>query len=1327
MMLPEPEPVPVPKPVDADWLVLKDAVTRFENAWRQGPRPRIEDYLPVDVTLRSRVLIELAHIELELRLKAGEAAGVEEYLHHFPELAGDKSVLIELITAEYELRRRRESRLPLEEYVRRFPQLQAELPALLGPLTADEGSKRGVRPSAEATPEVAGYEVLDLLGRGGMGIVYKARQHSLDRPVALKFLPQECARDPAWLARFRREARTASALNHPHICTIYDTGQSEGRPFLSMELIEGRTLESLIGGRLAVDELAELFGQAARALAAAHAAGVVHRDVKPANLMVRDDGILKVLDFGLARRLPESKSQRTKSSSLSTDVGASRAGTVLYMSPEQARAEPVDAATDIFSLGLVIYELATGQHPFCADSEVGVLHAIIAQSPVPPSRLNPEIPASLEALTQHMLAKDPRLRPTALEVEEALTELAAKLPGELGGQRVDLASHPTVGRQQELAALRAGWRQASGGRGSLLCVTGEPGLGKTTLVETFLQELASSGRIFSLARGRCSERLAGAEAYLPFLEALDNLLQGEGGASAAQAMKLLAPTWYVQLMPLAAGDTSLARVLTEAKAASQERLKREFGVFVQELSRQRPLVMFLDDIHWADPSSVDLLAFLGSRCSECRLLIVLAYRLSDLLRSEHPFGPVKLELQGRGICREVAVPFLSRDDLAQYLSLEFAGHQFPEELATVLHGRTEGNPLFMVDLLRYLRNRGVIVQDQGRWALVRAMPDLKRELPESVRSMIQRKVAQLGVADRNLLMVASVMGPEFGSVGVSQVLRRETADVEDRLAVLESVHGMVRLVGERRLPDGMVTVRYRFVHVLYQNALYAAIPPTRKATWSAAAAQALLDHYLEQSGERAADLAVLFEVARDPAHAADYYLIAAENAIRIFAHHEAITLARRGLAQSQTLPDTERASRELLLQLTLGMQLQLTIGYATPEVESIYTRACDLCETLPDAPPLFRVLWGLWMYYEVGSKLGKSRGLAERLFALAQNAHDTNLLIQAHVAFAVTTFSLGELAATREHAEQGIALYDKKKHNSHMHIYGQDPGVACLAFGAVAHWLLGYPDQAAKRSHEAIVLGKELGHPTSHALAHYFATMVRQYCRQVSAVRDGAQATRAISTEHGLALWLANSLIMGGWARSQEASIRGQESGSRTRQLRITSLTPETRLLTPETGAWCANGIDMIRQGLTDWLATGAETHRTYFLGLLAEALGSGGQIEDGLEVITNALTTMHDTGTVFHAAELHRLQGEFLLRKESSEPTTREAEGCFHRAIAVARSQQAKSLELRAAMSLTRLYQQQNHQAEARPILAECYHWFTEGFATPDLQDAKALLEQVS
>jgi predicted ATPase len=1294
-MLPGPEQAALPRA--EDWSVLKDAAKRFEHAWRQGPRPAVDDYLPPDDELRGRVLVELVHIDLELRLKAGEAARVEEYLDRYADLAADRAVVLDLIAAECEFRQRREPELDPDEYVQRFPQYRAELPEQIIQTTlAGVGANPpATDPRTEAPPAVTGYEIESLLGRGGMGRVYKARQVSLDRPVALKFLPQECTRDPMWLERFRREARTASALNHPHICTIYDTGEVAGRPFLSMELIEGKTLEEFVGQRRPVEELARLFGQAAKALAAAHAAGVVHRDLKPANLMVRHDGIVKVLDFGLARRLPGAKARRPGQDAKSTDPGT-RVGTLLYMSPEQARAERVDTATDIFSLGLVLYELATGQHPFSADSEVEVLQAIVAHAPVPPARLNPEVPAALDAFIQAMLAKDPRLRPTALEVEAALNQLTMKAPRGFGGRRGVQGRPPTVGRKEEWAALRAAYEEAAAGHGLVLCVTGEPGLGKTTLVENFLDELLTDNHSCCLAHGRCSERLAGAEGYLPFLEALDSLLHGEGGAAAAQTMKLLAPTWYVQLVPMAADDPSLVRVLADAKDASQERRKREFAAFLEEIARQSPLVVFLDDIHWADPSSVDLLTYLGHKCAEWRLLLVLTFRPSDLLRSQHPFGPVKLELQGRSVCREIALPFLSRDDFDRYVALAFAGHQFPDEFAATLHARTEGNPLFMVDLVRYLRDSGVIVQDQGRWALVRALPDLRRELPESVRGMIQRKVDQLSAADRQLLMAASVQGPEFDSVVVATLLGRDAADVEERLDVLERVHVMVRLVREQTFPDRTLTLRYGFVHVLYQNALYAALQPTRKAAWSAAAARALQKHFGEKSGALAADLAVLFEAARKHEEAADYFLMAADNAARMFAHHEAVALARRGLALIESLPDTpDRARRELPFHVTLGIQLQVVQGYAAPAAGRSYARARALCEQLHDDSLLFLVLWGLWMFHEVRSDLAKALELGELLFALGQKSDDPAWLMQARMALMVTSLSVGNPAATREHAEEGAALYDPKRHASHKHLYGQDPKAACLSFGAVSLWLLGYPDQARQRSREAVALGEELGHPTSRALARYFDTLVRQYCRDAAAVEEGAAATTALGTEHGLSLWLANGLVMRGWALAAQGAS--------------------------------ASGIAMLRQGLADWVATGAETHRTYFLGMFAEALGWGGQIEDGQEVLAEALAMVECTGTVFHAAELHRLQGEFLLRRQATADAFHEAEACFRRALATAQGQKAKSLELRAATSLARLYQKLNRPADARLALAQCYDWFTEGFDTPDLREAKSLLEEVA
>jgi tetratricopeptide (TPR) repeat protein len=352
-------------------------------------------------------------------------------------------------------------------------------------------------------------------------------------------------------------------------------------------------------------------------------------------------------------------------------------------------------------------------------------------------------------------------------------------------------------------------------------------------------------------------------------------------------------------------------VREEAKVASQERLKRELATFLQEVARLQPLVLFLDDLHWADASTVDLLAYVGGKCAAMRLLLVLSYRPSDLLLSQHPFLHVKLELQGRGVCRERLLGFLSRADLERYLAREFPEHGFPAEFAVLIHARTEGNPLFMVDLLRYLRERGVIAQEQGRWALTQSDADIRQELPESVRSMIQRKIDQLSEADRRLLVAASVQGYEFDAAVVAKALALEAAGVEEQLEGLERVHAFVRRLEEREFPDATLTLRYRFEHVLYQNALYALLTPARKTSLSIAVAEVLLGYYGEQSAAVASELALLFEAGRDFARAADSFVVAAQNAARVYANQEAVILLGRALANAERLRGPARHSRIL--------------------------------------------------------------------------------------------------------------------------------------------------------------------------------------------------------------------------------------------------------------------------------------------------------------------------------------------------------------------------------------------------------------------------------
>jgi predicted ATPase len=701
-------------------------------------------------------------------------------------------------------------------------------------------------------------------------------------------------------------------------------------------------------------------------------------------------------------------------------------------------------------------------------------------------------------------------------------------------------------------------------------------------------------------------------------------------------------------------------------------------------------VLFFDDLHWADASTVDLLAYVGRHCQGLRVLVVVTYRPTELLLGPHPFHRVKLELQGRGVCTELPLGFLGRADVERYLALAFPGHVFPADFAGLVHARTEGSPLFLAGLLGYLRERGVVAERGGRWVLARELPDLWQELPESVRGMIQRQLERLGADDRRLLAAASVQGHEFDSAVLAGALGRDPAEVEERLQALDRVHGLVRLVREDEFPDRALTLRYAFVHGLYQQALYGDLSPSRRAALGVALARVLEGHHREGSPAVAAELACLYEVGRDFARAARQFRLAAENAARVFAHREAVGLARRGLRLLEALPETpERDALELPLQTTLGLQLQVTEGFAAPAAGQAYTRARVLCQRAPGSPPLFPVLWGLWLSSKVRSELARALQLAEELQALAQQHGDPALALQAHQALAMTSFCRGEPAVTLRHMEQATALYDLERHRTNSTVFGQDPGVACKAFGAVALWLLGYPDEARRQSEAALELSHRLEQPSSQTLALHFAAMLHQLRGDVPRAGACADACGVFAAEHGFSFWMAGGAVMSGWALAA--------------------------------GGVADEGVARLRRGLRDWQATSSLTYRTYYLGLLAEVLAGQGQVAEAGRVLEEALALARRTGEGLYEAELLRLRGELLLRGPG-EPAAAEAH--FRQALEVARQQGAKSLELRAAISLARPGRPLGAPGEARARLAETYGWFTEGLQTPDLQEARGLLE---
>jgi len=708
-----------------------------------------------------------------------------------------------------------------------------------------------------------------------MGEVYRAHDPRLGRDIALKVIRRALVTDSGAeegaLERLLREATLASALNHPNIVTIHETGTVGADRYIAMELVEGRTLRQLAADGLPLERAISIARQIAEALAVAHAAQIVHRDIKPDNVMVRPDGYIKLLDFGLARLHHAAVSAGPTGPA--TDPGLI-IGTIGYMAPEQARGETVAPEADIFAFGAMLYEITTGRHPFMAASQLGTLHALMWETPEPPSLVNPELPRALDQLILETLQKDARLRPGAGEVLYRLglahdSSIATSLSAVTVSHRTARSSRAVVGRDLEMDALLHEFERADRGKGRVVVLSAEAGVGKTTLLDAFVRLLEDRGEAVRVGRGRCSERLAGSEAYLPVLEVLDSLQHNEKHGSLSRLIRALAPSWYVQIMPPTENDSSAARLAADTAIGSQERLKREIAALLEEVARMHPVVLCFDDVHWADPSTTDLIGYLAHRIDDMRLLVIVTCRPSELAQAKHTFLPLKLDLIARGSCREIVPGHLDEAAIGQYLALQFADHSFLAGFAAVIHQRTEGHPMFVVDLLRDLRRRQVLRQQDGQWIVTEDLAALERAMPESVRSLVQRKIDALDDRDRRLLGAASVQGVDFDTAILSAVLERPEEEIEDRLERLEREHALVRFVDEQEAANRTLTLRYRFAHHIYHNAFDVSLRATRRAALSRAVAQQLIARLGGQPCDCAADIALLRESARENVRAAE--------------------------------------------------------------------------------------------------------------------------------------------------------------------------------------------------------------------------------------------------------------------------------------------------------------------------------------------------------------------------------------------------------------------------------------------------------------------------
>jgi predicted ATPase len=813
-------------------------------------------------------------------------------------------------------------------------------------------------------------------------------------------------------------------------------------------------------------------------------------------------------------------------------------------------------------------------------------------------------------------------------------------------------------------------------------------------------------------------------------------------------LRQYAPLWLAQ-MPSLIQPTEREGLQHQLMGSTPERMLREIAQAVETLTVERPLVLVLEDLHWSDYSTLAFISFLARRRESARLMIVGTYRPVEVLANDHPLRAVTQELQMHRQSEELALGFLTKEDVTEYLAVRFRrapsplagkgqdGEALRQErsrrpplpnplprgerettpstmslpaLAQAIHHRTEGNPLFMVTVVDDL-----LVQENldSHVAEIHA--------PATIRQMIERQFDRLSSHEQQLLEVASVVGVEFSAAAVAVDAEPTVAAVEASCAVLARRGQFVRASGAVEWPLGTVAARFSFLHALYQAVIYERVTAGRRTLLHQQIGERLEAAYGKRAEEIAAELAVHFAEGRDYPRAVHYLKHAGENALRRNAHREATLHFMRGLKLLTTLPDTlERAQQELVLQAALGEALMVTKGFAAPEAERAYARAWELCQRVGETPQLFPVLSGLRLFHMARAEWQSARELGEQLLRLAQKVQDPALLLGAHHAMGDTVYLQGELTRARMHQEHAIALYHPEQHHALAFGQGYDLGVDALAHGAWILWYLGYPEQALQRSHAALALARKLSHTYSVAHALWCAAWLHQLRREAYATQEQAEATIALATEHGFAGELLWATIHRGWALVEQ----GREE----------------------------EGIAQMHQGLTALHTTGADVFRPGWLAVLAEAYAKVGRAEKGLGLLTEALALTERNGERLHEAELYRIKGALTLQKfqvssfefqvqisqkakvkgqkaKMSNPqpltpnTQGEAEACFHKAIEVARKQQVKSLELRAVLSLSRLWQQQGKQKQARQMLAAMYGWFTEGFDTKDLQEAKALL----
>jgi DNA-binding winged helix-turn-helix (wHTH) protein len=853
----------------------------------------------------------------------------------------------------------------------------------------------------------------------------------------------------------------------------------------------------------------------------------------------------------------------------------------------------------------------------------------------------------------------------------AVTE--TDIPARSAVARATSSPRPLVGREQELARLHQWNASVQHGTRRIVFVAGEAGIGKTALAGAFVSETAARGNLL-VGHGQCIEHYGAGEAYLPILEALGRVGREHAGLL-VDVLRQYAPTWLAHLPSLASEAE-----MQPATPVTPARMLRELADALEILTARDPLVLVLEDLHWSDSATLEWLAYAARRADRARLLVLGTYRPVEAVLHNTALRRLTAELRQHPQCAELVLDYLSRDAVEAYVRERCGSIPGLRELADVLHRRTGGHPLFLTTIVDELMRNGLEVSADAI--------AVANVTPASVRQFIEHRFEQLSRADKAILEGASVAGDPFSVAVVAAATSVPEAAIEARCAAWAREGQFLVADGNVTWPDGVLSPRYRFRHALYPEAVYAAISPERRAHLHLQIGERLEAAYGKRAAPVAAELAMHFEQGRDARRAVPYLEQAARNALQRSAYSEAHRHLERGQTLLEALPEgRQRRRRELQLLLLLGRVLAATKGWAVEEVENVFLRARDLAEDLHDTPGLLQALWGLIGATFVGAEFRKAQAIGQRVLELANKQRDPVFTILGHMEVGGTQFHLGETTAdTERHFADAETLYDPRQHRAHIAYFGVDMGLFSRSWATHFRWHAGYPDRARRNSEETLALARELSHPLSLGVALAYAAMLHQFCRDVRRVNSIAEITITQCSEHGFPYYLAWAEVLRGWSHAAAGASDA--------------------------------GIAEIRRGI-EILQAKAGARLSYYRALLAEACAWRGRNDEALEALAYGFEDIGKSEECWWEPELHRLRGELLRGAD--------AEACFHRAIEVARRQRARSLELRAALSLGRFWREAGKNAEARRLVSDVYDWFGEGFDTRDLADASSFLTELA